>query len=339
MAKTKKRPSSATVRREQVQQQRSETAKTNARNRNRRKVASRRNPLFLVGGIVVALVIIIGVFVYLAHQGSASSGQTSTHTDSTTFKAVTSVDPTLLSQIGTGGVANPFTTPSGSPPALTGPTGKPEVFYYGGEFCPYCAAQRWSVIVAMSRFGTFSTLNETTSSSTDVYPDTHTFTFYKSSYTSSYVDFVPVEGEDRNQQPLQTLTTDQQTLVSTYDSASSIPFMDIGNKYLVPNPVFSPALLRSNTQDPNSQPLTQSQIAGQLSTNNSLSQQILGGANYFTAAICSLTNNQPSSVCGDTAIQSIEKSLSQTKTSLVPTSGNAMSASTTLPEADVRRML
>ena len=36
--------------------------------------------------------------------------------------------------------------------------GKPEVLYVGTEFCPYCAAESWSLIVALSRFGQFSGL-------------------------------------------------------------------------------------------------------------------------------------------------------------------------------------
>jgi Domain of unknown function (DUF929) len=41
--------------------------------------------------------------------------------------------------------------------ALTA-SGKPEVLYTGAGFCPYCAAVRWPLIVALSRFGTFSGL-------------------------------------------------------------------------------------------------------------------------------------------------------------------------------------
>ena len=36
--------------------------------------------------------------------------------------------------------------------ALTS-NGKPEMLYIGAEFCPYCAASRWSMALALSRFG------------------------------------------------------------------------------------------------------------------------------------------------------------------------------------------
>ena len=40
----------------------------------------------------------------------------------------------------------------------------------GAEYCPYCAAERWSMIVALGRFGTFSGLQTMRSSSTDSRP-------------------------------------------------------------------------------------------------------------------------------------------------------------------------
>jgi hypothetical protein len=70
--------------------------------------------------------------------------------------------------------------------------GKP-VFYFGFEFCPYCAASRWSMVVALARFGTWSGLEYMTSSGTDYYPGTKTVTFIHAKLTSQYVDFQSVE--------------------------------------------------------------------------------------------------------------------------------------------------
>src|ERR1700730_5269622 len=176
MAKSKKRStsSSATQRREQVRQDRSRGRQSPAASKNKRRhAASKRSPWLFVGGTLILIAAIIGLFIFLSHQQSSSTtnGPTGTPVDATTFKQVTNVDPGLLSQIGTGGVSNPFKLTQGSPSMLTGPTGKPEVFYYGAEFCPNCAAERWSIVVAMSRFGTIHSLRETTSSSTDSYPN------------------------------------------------------------------------------------------------------------------------------------------------------------------------
>ena len=65
----------------------------------------------------------------------------------------------------------------------------PGVFFFGAEYCPHCAAERWSIILALSRFGTFHHLSNMLSSSTDVDPNTQTFSFYKSTYTSPYIVF------------------------------------------------------------------------------------------------------------------------------------------------------
>ena len=82
--------------------------------------------------------------------------------------AITSIPASELDAIGKGSANNVIKPVSGTP--LTGPNGHPEVFYLGAEYCPYCAAERWPMIIALSRFGTFSGLKTTTSSSSDVYP-------------------------------------------------------------------------------------------------------------------------------------------------------------------------
>ena len=307
----------------------------NQRNR-RRRVAPKRTPWLLLGGSLVLVVAIVAFFIYLSNQPGSTGHSNSTNNlvDATTLKEVTSVDPGLLSTTGTGGVANPFSKTQNSSPVMTGPTGKPQVFYYGAEFCPLCAAERWSIVVAMSRFGTFKTLRETTSSSTDSYPNTSTFTFYQSSYSSPYIDFVPLENEDRQQNLLQAPNADQQKILTRYN-VSGFPFMNIGDRYLLTAVSYDPATLRSNPQDQNSSPLSHQDIAGQLSSGNQLSKNILGTANYLTAATCAITKNQPSTVCGDSAIQKIEASLSSGKQSSVNVGNSSLALVGESPVADV----
>ncbi len=177
------------------------------------------------------------------------------------------------------------------------------------------------MVVALSRFGTFSKLNQTTSSATDVYPGTPTFTFYRSSYTSQYIDFVSIE-ETTNQQdssgngyvPLQTPTADQQKLISTYNgppylsSAGSIPFIDIANQQVMQGANYSPQALSG---------LSWEQIANDLSNQNSdVTKGIVGSANYLTAAICNATSQQPASVCTAAPIPQIGQSLGATASTL-----------------------
>jgi len=42
----------------------------------------------------------------------------------------------------------------------------------GRSYCPYCAAERWSIIVALSKFGNFSGLTYMLSSAFDIDPST-----------------------------------------------------------------------------------------------------------------------------------------------------------------------
>ncbi len=308
MANTKTR--SAAQRREQVRQQRLRSDSQNTQQQQvktrkvRRTVRRGINPWWYIGSVLTVIVIVVGVFIYIANQqGNVATTGT---TDATVLQQVTHVSPTLLSQVGTADVKNNFQAVQKKQPILLGPTGKPQFLYYGAEFCPYCAGQRWGVVVALSRFGTFTKLPEIASSSTDVYPNTATFSFYKSSYTSNYIDFVSLEVEDGQGKPLQTLTPDQQKLVDTYNAppytqSPGFPFIDIGNQYIVAGPTYVPDVLAG---------LSQKDIAGQLSSGDSASSKaILATANYMTAGICAITNNKPESVCSDPTIQQIEQSM------------------------------
>ena len=82
--------------------------------------------------------------------------------------------------------------------------GKPGIFYSGAEYCPYCAAQRWPLVVALSRFGTWSNLSQTVSgASSGPFPETPTFSFYGSTYTSPYLAFQSVETADQPEEERQ----------------------------------------------------------------------------------------------------------------------------------------
>lgn len=323
MAKTKQKPVSAAQRREREKQQRQQRLNSNqdnrsqARNKGKKQSQSNTRQWLLIGGVLVIIAIIIGAFIILSNQQSGGPSG-STKASSQVFNAVTNVQSNVLATVGTGGVQNPLHTVKGPPPILVGPTGKPQFLYIGAEYCPYCAAQRWATVVALSHFGTFDKLYQTTSSSTDVYPSTPTFTFYTghyggSFYTSKYIDFVPVETEDQQQNPLQTPTTEQQNLLNTYDvppyttQSGSIPFIDIANQYILIGGSF-------NVQD--LQNLQWENIANSLSDSTSpVAKDILGTANYMTAGICMTTHQQPGSVCNTQVIQKIEQSLGKSSIS------------------------
>ncbi len=209
-----------------------------------------------------------------------------------------SLPATELDAVGTGTAQNLIKKVSGTP--LPGPDGQPEVFYYGAEFCPYCAAERWPIIVALSRFGTFSGLKTTTSSSSDAYPNTPTFTFHNATYVSLYIDFVSVETSDRSGNPLETPTPNQQALFDHY-STGSIPFVDFGNRYAFTGAMYLPDVLSG---------MSWQAVADSLKLQDSpQAKAILGSANLITAAVCKLTADQPATICSSSSIQAIEKTL------------------------------
>jgi hypothetical protein len=225
-----------------------------------------------------------------------------------------------LNTVGTGGgaVSGTPVTIKGSPAALTS-GGKPEMLYMGAEYCPYCAAERWSMIVALSRFGTFSGLATVHSGikdgAGDAEPDpsTPTWTFVNAKYTSKYLTFTPVEMQTNipdattgSYTTLQTPTSAQNALITKYDAApytteaGAIPFVDFGNKYLIIGASYDPGVLSG---------LSWSTVATDLHNPSSpVAQAVDGTANYITAAICKMTGNQPASAC-TSAVQSLESKI------------------------------
>ncbi len=308
---------SAAQRRQQANKQRQTQKRPVQQQQQRRRVQhkSNRRPWILVAGVMVIVAVIVVIFYVLSRQNAGTSSKP-TPVSSSVLKEVTQVNPAILAAVGTGGIQNTPHAAHGQP-LLKGPDGKPEFFYMGAEWCPYCAAQRWGMVVALSRFGTFSHLSQITSSSSDVYPNTPTFTFYGSTYSSSYIDFVALETQTNQQDSsgnypvLETPTAQEQQLVSKYDappyvssgSQGSIPFIDIANQYIVSGASYSPQVLSG---------LSAQQIASDLSNQSSpVAQGILGTANYLTAAICMTTNQQPASVCKTAPIPSVEQLLNK----------------------------
>ncbi|HEY6473446.1 MAG TPA: DUF929 family protein [Acidimicrobiales bacterium] len=271
-------------------------------------------PVALVLAVVGTMVIVkvtTGPSGPSAAASQLSTGRTSKAADPGTtalapsVAAALDVPATTLDRVGQpSSVAAPTST--GNNTVLRDADGKPIVTYVGAEYCPYCAAQRWAIAVALSRFGTFTGLSATHSSSSDVYADTQTLSFYGSHYTSQYVDFQPVE-EATNQEvngtypTLQEPTSAQSNLLARFDTQGSIPFLDIANKYVVVGASYSPQVLAG---------LSQTQIAQQLANANSaVAQGIDGAANVITAAITQVTGQQPTSVASSPAIAAIAKSL------------------------------
>jgi thiol-disulfide isomerase/thioredoxin len=258
--------------------------------------AEKRRQTFIIGGVSVVLLAVIGIIIGVAvststpKQAAATSGPLPA-----SVQADLKVPAGTLAGVGAGSsLPGAIKTVSGSP--LTA-GGKPEMLYIGAEWCPYCAAERWAMAVALNRFGTFSPLRGIHSSSTDVYPNTPTLTFYRATYTSKYLAFTPVEYQDINHAVLQNTTPAQQAIWNKYDPTNGFPFINFGNRYIA-STTYDPQVLHG---------LTWSQVASDLHKPSSpVAQGVNGSANVFTAAICKLTGNAPASVCTAAPVSALE---------------------------------
>jgi hypothetical protein len=281
-----------------------------------RRAAQRRRILIALGSTLVVIAVVVAFIVVKANNkppASSSNGPTGSALASVVSK-VTNVPASTLDKVGSGSFTGKIPPVNGGTPLTSG--GKPEMLYMGAEYCPYCAAERWSMIVALSRFGTFSGLSTVHSSTTDTPSNLSTFTFHGSSYTSKYLTFTPVEMQTNVVDPstgnypvLEKPTAAQQALLTKYDAppyvssaaqAGAIPFIYFGGKYLSIGASYDATVLSGLKWD---------QIAADLSNPDSPVTKAIGGtANYITAAICKMTGNQPASACTAT-VQSLEKSL------------------------------
>jgi thiol-disulfide isomerase/thioredoxin len=269
------------------------------------KRAETQRRAFIAGGsILLVIVIVVGLVVAKSLGGNSttptSTASTAAKTESTVATQVTTVPQAVLNKDGAGPSGSTAVAPlkTITSPALTSDN-KPEMLYIGAEYCPYCAAERWAMAVALSRFGTLSNLHFIHSTSTDVFASTPTLTFYQSSYTSKYLSFVPLETETVGEKALQKPTAAESALIAKYGQ-NSFPFVDIDGKYIISGAQYLPSTLgsSSDTGVVSKNILTWQQVGNDLQDPSSpVGQAIIGSANHIIAAICQVTHNQPSNVC------------------------------------------
>jgi len=260
--------------------------------------------------ILVGVVLVVGVGLLIAvagaHKNKVKNIDERQNAPAALISKVTDVSTDTINSVGAGSTLGPPKKVNPSVAVLT-KNGKPLIVYLGAEYCPFCAAERWGMVNALSRFGKFKDLKITTSSSTDVPASISTLSFHGSTYDSPYIVFEPVEQQTNKGKVLDTPTADQQALEAKYDVApytsrdGSIPFVDFGNQYIVAGASYDANKLEG---------MTHQQIADQLNTPSSAaSQGAIGTANSMTAAICKLTDNKPADVCTQPAIKDIQKKL------------------------------
>jgi hypothetical protein len=284
----------------------------------------------VAGGAVVAVALVLVLLVNALMTGPSTQPGGTAGLASFIVTGV-SVPDSVLEQVGLpAGVTPPATLRSQSP--LTD-GGLPAVVYVGAEWCPYCAVQRWALVVALSRFGSFSNLGQVISSaSTRPYPGLQSWSFHGSSYTSSYLRFDPAEVESSTPtqttdggpyESLDSLSQLQAQAYSTYDAppfvsaaqTGGLPWIDFGNDFQMVGGSASPQVLEDLSLD---------QIAGDLSSPSSpVAQAIDGTANYMIASICSIIGSPNVPIC---SASFVTEALTRADASSAPASATKVSS-------------
>lgn len=227
-------------------------------------------------------------------QAMATSGTSET---STTLPAGTNPAPPL----------DPPTLLRGQP--VTTVDGKPLVLFVGAEFSTFAAAERWPLIIALSRFGAFHDLHDLQSAPNSVFSDVPSFSFVGATYTSPYVTFEGVETYSSTTNPegvflpLESLTPTQSALLArAHASGGTLPFVDIAGQMVATTSGFSPAILVAQSQ----QAIAASTTTPQLP----LGQSLLMAANQLTVGICQATGERPERVCASKGVRLARDQLS-----------------------------
>jgi hypothetical protein len=274
-----------------------------------------RTARFAWGAVIVILIGVVTLVIYAFTVPSTRSLVTPAPTPPSVVAALAGVPPSTFNTVGAQVTAKP--TPLTPPRILVGQPrlelgGKPEVLFVGADYCPFCAAERWPLIVALSRFGRFSGLHDTQSAGSSVFAAIQGFSFQNVHFESPYLSFVGVELYSDELNPngtyvrIASLTAEQSALINRYGGAASrsttpIPFLDVANRLVATTSAFSPGLLTRQSQADLVASLDMPQRAD--------GQAIIAAANQLSAGLCLATGQQPASVCTSKGVRAAAASL------------------------------
>jgi hypothetical protein len=261
-------------------------------------------------GLIILAIALLGTLVLVRDNSAPSSSSTVETFNAASSSLVSMLDlsSSVYNTVGVTSPTNPVTPPQPTDSAamwratVGGGPALPVVYFYGAEFAPYAGAQRWPLVLALSRFGTFSHLGLMQSSATTAFPDLSTFTFWEVGYSSKYVILQSVERYSSlnptgaSYLSLQTPDARQAAAVSQYSPGSdTFALTDVANKYVLSGSSYSPAVLDGLSQD---------QIAGYLGTPAApLTQAVVTAANEISATICAVDGQKPDAVCQSKGVQ------------------------------------
>jgi len=293
------------------------------RARQKKRQQTRRITI-IVTVVIIAVSIAVGIyFVSTANQGTALDKYDGVQVSTQDMTSLQSVSDQPYGPAATTAMQSEVDNYGG---AQFISNGKPVLVYVGAEFCPYCAVERWALIMALERFGNFTNLHYTTSANDE--GDYATFTFVGSSYTSNYIAFRPYEDEDRSENALQAVPANYSAVWSSF--GSGFPFLDFENTYVIKASVLPfPDIIGGKNW---------TAILSDISTSDSVGLQIREAANLITGVICQITQGSPAAVCSASPITTSTSSISgPTEAGLtaspIPSSPYVVSATTSTPSA------
>jgi Domain of unknown function (DUF929) len=251
----------------------------------RKRAEARRRLLVAIASVTAVLAVVVALVAVKLTSTPARLVASESQAPSVVVRQVTTVPAAVLTRLSPGqAVTSLQTVKTSGPPLRIG--GKPAIVFVSEESCPFCAAERWSVAVALSHFGTLSDLGTTSSSATDVYPNTATLSFRTVRYHSAELTLRTTELTDNAGRPLQPQTALDTRLIDTFDvppyvnsadQSGAVPFLDIANKYVLAGAQYNPQVLAG---------LSAAQIASQLSNPASpVATAIDGSAQVIITAI------------------------------------------------------
>jgi Domain of unknown function (DUF929) len=275
-----------------------------------------RTARFAWVAVIVLLVGVIALVVYaLTGTPATQAAVRRTPAPAALVDSLGHVPQSVFDSVGVDAPDTPLVAPTllAGQPNLQA-DGHPEVLYVGSEFCPFCAAQRWPLIVALSRFGRFTGLDNMQSAPESVFPGIQTFSFVGSTYTSPYLTFEPVELYSTQTTPQGTfarianLNPAQAAVVARYGAATGtrvgtgdLPFVDIADRMVATTSGYSPAVLERQSQ---------ATIASDIDHGTGqVGQAIVASANYLTAGLCTATGQRPASVCTSKGVRAAATAL------------------------------
>jgi len=166
------------------------------------------------------------------------------------------------------------------------------VFWLGAKFCPFCAAERWSLARALERFGTLKG-----GDGADAHQEglagfrlVPTPNLRAAVYTSQYLNYSGKEIFDRDNTPLDTLDAEEQTIIDRFNPDATFPFLMINGQYAQFDSGFSPGLIDQMDFDTLRRQLDSGEV-------NDATNAIIGEADLITRYLCNSTGGQPAAVC------------------------------------------